>query len=69
MRTDEWEGDGDEGRVLHLRGLDRFEAREKIVEMLQAEGLLVKVERTSTRYGAATAATRSSSRGCRTSGS
>jgi len=27
-----------------LRGLDRFEARERIVEMLRAEGLLVRVE-------------------------
>ncbi len=33
------------GRVPEsLRGLDRFEARKRIVEMLQAEGALVKIE-------------------------
>jgi len=36
---------GEGGRVpVSLRGLDRFEARERIVELLKAEGLLVKVE-------------------------
>jgi valyl-tRNA synthetase len=38
-------GKGEVGRVPpSLRGLDRFVAREQIVEMLRAEGLLVKVE-------------------------
>ncbi|HXF96976.1 MAG TPA: valine--tRNA ligase [Gemmatimonadales bacterium] len=39
-------GSADGGRVpASLRGLDRFEARRKIVELLQAQGLLVRTER------------------------
>lgn len=38
----------DEGRMnefaLHYRGMDRFEAREKVVEELRAKGLLEKIE-------------------------
>src|SRR6266487_3479887 len=38
-------GKGEGGRVPPpLRGIDRFEAREKIVEMLKAQGLLEKIE-------------------------
>jgi valyl-tRNA synthetase len=38
-------GDGGGGRVpAELRGLDRFEARKKIVKLLEKEGLLAKVE-------------------------
>jgi len=38
-------GTGDGGRVPpHLLGLDRFEARKNIVKLLEAQGLLVKVE-------------------------
>src|SRR5881396_2037626 len=38
-------GSGDGGRVpRHLQGLDRFDARKKIVKQLEKEGLLVKVE-------------------------
>jgi valyl-tRNA synthetase len=38
-------GPGSEGRVpQELRGLDRFDARKKIVKLLEAQGLLVKTE-------------------------
>jgi valyl-tRNA synthetase len=38
-------GKGEGGRVPPpLRGLDRFQAREKIVQMLEAQGLLEKIE-------------------------
>ena len=38
-------GTGDGGRVpVDLQGLDRFDARKKIVKQLEREGLLVKVE-------------------------
>src|SRR5262245_17531939 len=38
-------GTGDEGRVPHdLRGVDRFEARKRIVKQLEKAGLLEKVE-------------------------
>ncbi|MBF9042825.1 valine--tRNA ligase [Rhodobacterales bacterium HKCCE4037] len=36
----------------HLRGLDRFEAREKVVEEITAEGLAVMTVPTDTRLGA-----------------
>jgi valyl-tRNA synthetase len=43
-RDGEHVGDGAERVPASLRGLDRFEARERIVEMLRAAGRLVKVE-------------------------
>ena len=46
-------------------GLDRFEARKAIVAQLEREGLLVKTAPHRCRSAAASAATPSSSRGCR----
>jgi len=45
MEDQSGSGKGEAGRVPPaLRGLDRFVARDKIVEMLEAEGLLEKIE-------------------------
>ena len=50
-------------------GLDRYEARKKVLEDLEAQGLLGRCGSTSTRLANATAARRWWSRGCRRSGS
>ena len=51
-----------------LRGLDRFEARKRVVAMLEAQGLLEKTSRTPRPCRAAIAAMPCSSRGSLTSG-